>query len=129
MKKSFVKELFIQYWITFLGMFIGNFAHISILYFTWYNGDFSYIDEFIITSIFLLPISLWIFIMQDVIFRAIWKVKIKNIELFILVVLFMGIFLVSDFSFMGDFLQILSNFLLSPVLFWIYLIYLKYLKN
>lgn len=129
MKQPFVKELFIQYCITFLGMFIGNFAYISILDFMWHKGDFTYIDELVITSIFLVQISLWIFIMQDVIFRAIWKIKIRNIELFWLVLLITIIFLISDFSFMGDFFLILSYFALSPVIFWLYLIYLKYLKN
>ncbi len=129
MQPIFVKDLFIQYWITFLGMFIGNLTYISVIYFMWHKWDFTYIDELMVTTLFLLPISLWIFIVQDVIFRAIWKVKISNLELFILIVLFIAIFFVSDFSFMGDFLQILSNFLLSPLIFWLYLAYLKFFKS
>ena len=127
--KHFIKNLFIQYAVTYLAMSIIYFSFISYSYNAWYRWDFDYISELEATAFMLLFFSFAIFVVNDVIFRAIWDIKVSNIELYFLVSIFTVIFIKSDFSFMSPILHISSNFLLSPIIFWLYLLYRKHFKK
>lgn len=126
MKNSFIKGLFIQYIVIFFGISLMCLPYIFFFWLLPHRWDLGYLSWLEYTIVIIFFLSIFVFVIQDVIFRAIWKIKIKNMELFLLVVFTTGIFLMSDFSFMGDFLQILSNFLLSPIIFGLYLVYIKY---
>ena len=128
---------FYKYLTIFISALTVNIFHTLYLYLLNIDRDLSYFTWLIFSTVFSLFESLYILLIYFIFFNSIYRIELKNINLYFLILFISSIFWILweisyTTSWLIDFIfnyDIIANILFYIIWIWGYWYYLKYIKK